>query len=318
VARNRVLVGLGLAAVAVTSALLVVLATWDRGDSGSRAQAEQRDPITATATLDPRIVLFGDTITAQVDVVVDRTVIDPDQVTVTSTFTPWTQVAKPVRSRRDAGGTTYLRTTFVLRCLTTPCVPVRPTEEVDFEPARVGYAASVGDGARRLSVDVPWPRLVVHTRVAESTDSRRDVLGAPWRADFVSLPLVSYRVSPGLLLALLLAGGILLVLVAASVGYRAIPERVPPPEPEPPPVPVASLLEQALALLEAPAATDGAEDRRRALELVADEVDRWGDVDLAHTARALAWSEDAPGGDATRAFAAQLRSRMESSNGVPV
>jgi hypothetical protein len=78
-----------------------------------------------------------------------------------------------------------------------------------------------------------------------------------------------------------------------------------------------SALEQALALLENSAAANGAESRRRALELVADEVERLGDGALANDARALAWSEHVPEGDTTKAFAARLRSRMESLNGVP-
>ncbi len=114
------------------------------------------------------------------------------------------------------------------------------------------------------------------TRGSASTEDRRDALAAPWRADLVSLPLVSYRASPGLVLALLLAGGIFLVLLAGVLVYRAIPEREPPPEPEPEPVPVATLLEQALALLEAPVSANGASERRRALELVADEVEEPG------------------------------------------
>jgi hypothetical protein len=315
--QNRLLAGVVLLVVALVSALAVVLVTRGGGDTEAEATPGQTDPIEATGTFAPRVVLFGDTLTARVDVVLDRTVLDPDHVTVTWAHTPWKLVEPPRLAREDSGSTTFLRTTYVLRCLTGPCAPVRDTEDVDFSPARVTYSAPVGESTRRLSVDVPWPQLVLHTRVGDLDSGQRDALAAPWRADLVSLPLVSYRASPGLFLGLLLIAGVLLVLTAAVLAYRAIPERVPPPEPEPPPPPVASPLEQALALLESPAAANGAQDRRRALELVADEVERLGDGELAHAARALAWSEDVPEGDVTRAFAARLRRRMESLNGVP-
>jgi hypothetical protein len=193
---------------------------------------------------------------------------------------------------------------------------VRETEEVDFDPARVSYAASVGDGARRLTADADWPPLVVHSRLAGPDENRTDALASPWRADLLSLPAVSYRVSPVLAIAVLALGGILLLGAAAVILFRLLPEREPPPEPEPEPEPVASPLEQALALLEAPA-TNGGQDRRRALELVAEEVERWGDDDLALSARTLAWSEGTPDGDETRALAARLRAHLEKTNGVP-
>ena len=158
-------------------------------------------PIAAAATLSPRVVLFGDTLTATVDVVVDRTVIDPDAVEV-----------QVVRRRLEAGGdpgahAPRLRLDRVpphhvrARCLAQPCVPVRETEEVQFDAARVSYAAPVGEGTRRLTVDAEWPPLVVHSRLAGPDENRRDVLASPWRADLLSLPAVSYRVSPWLLLA---------------------------------------------------------------------------------------------------------------------
>ena len=138
----------------------------------------------------------------------------------------------------------------------------------------------------------------------------------PLRSVARGLRLVPARVLSHLarvVLALLLIAGMLLVLAAAVLAYRAIPDARPPPEPPPAPVPpVASPLEQALALLEAPAAANGAQDRRRALELVADEVERLGDG-ARDAARALAWSEDAPEGDSTRVFA----SRATPTNGEP-
>jgi hypothetical protein len=311
---RRILFAAGLVLVAALTAVAVVLLTDGRSGSGEAAERTEIDPVAATGAFTPRVALFGDTLTARVDVVVDREFVDPEGVTVSWAPQPWALVARPVRSRRDSEGTTHLRTTYVLRCLTRPCVPVRETEELDFAPARVSYPAAVGDGTRTLSVDVTWPTLVVHSRVGQA-DDRRDVLAAPWRAELLSLPPVSYAVSPVAVLVLLLLGGTVLFALAGVLVYRAIPEREPPPEPEPEPVPVATLLEQALAYLEAPAAANGAPERRRALELVADEVEGWGEPDLARTARALAWSEHEPESELTKAFAAQLRSRMESLNG---
>jgi hypothetical protein len=304
--------------VAAAGALAVVLALGALSGREGKAPQARTDPISATATFFPRVVLFGDTLSATLDVVLDRTALDPAEVEVDWSPAPWRPVAPPAEARRDSGTTTHLRTTYVLRCLTTLCVPARDTEEVDFEPAAVGYVASVGEGRRRLTLEVPWPTLVVHPRVGSGEESgQRDALAAPWRADTVSLPAASYRVAPAFLLAVLAAAGVLLLAVAAVIAFRALPEREPPPEPEPEPEPLATPLEQALALLEAPSTTNGAHDRRRALELVAEEVERRGEDDLALRARTLAWSEDTPEGDETRALAARLRSMLEGTNGAP-
>jgi hypothetical protein len=315
--RTRIPTRLALALGAVVAALAVVLVAGLRSGADDDAPPAQRAPIAAAATLSPRIALFGDTLTATVDVVVDRTVIDPDAVEVRWSHAAWKPVGTPERTRRDSGSTAFLRTTYVLRCLAQPCVPVRETEEVQFDAARISYAAPVGEGSRRLTVDAEWPPLIVHSRLAGPDENRRDVLASPWRADLLSLPAVSYRVSPWLLLGLLVVAGTLFVAAAAVILYRLLPEREPPPEPEPEPEPVPTPLEQALALLEAPAAANGGQDRRRALELVAEEVERWGDDDLALSARTLAWSEDSPEGDETRALAARLRRHLERTNGVP-
>jgi len=314
VAPHKLLVAAGVVAAAVVAALAIVFITWDRGGTEEEASGGN-DPIAVTGTFEPRAVLFGDTLTATVDVTVDKTVVDPNEVEVKADFGNWKPVAQVRASREDSGDAAYLRTTYVLRCLTRLCVPARDTEEIEFEPAEVSYGALVGEGSQRLKVDAEWPMLTVHTRAGTDTDDRRDVLAAPWRADLLKLPVFSYRISPGMLLALLVAGGIALFVVAGILVYRAIPDRKPPPEPEPEPVPVATLLEQALAFLEAPATTNGAPERRRALELVADEVESWGDTTLATTARSLAWSEHAPESATTKAFAAELRNRMESLNG---
>jgi hypothetical protein len=309
--QTRLAARAALALVAVAAAVGVVVLATALADRKSEPPSAQVDPISATGALDKRIVLFGDTLTATLDVVVDPTVIDPEDVKVTWSHDPWTAVGPPRVEQRESGATTYVRTTYVLRCLTVACVPVREKETVELDPAEVSYAATVGSGTSRLSTDVEWPPLVVHTRISALDSGQRDALAAPWRADTVTLPAVSYRVSPGLVIALLAVVGGLLLAVAAVVSFRALPEREPPPEPEPPPPPVVSPLEQALALLESTSSTNGAQDRRRALELVAEALERWGDPDLAQTARTLAWSEAHPEGEEIQELAARLRLELE-------
>ena len=314
-APHKLLIALAVVVAAVAGGLAVVLATWDRGGAQEEPVARGNDPIAATGVFAPRAVLFGDTVTATVDVVVDKTVVDAGDVEVKADFGTWTPVAEPRSTREDSGDTAYLRTTYVLRCLTRLCVPARDTEEIEFDPAEVSYGAVVGEGARRLTVDADGRcssciRAPASARTSVATFSRHR--GVPTSSRSRCSRTGSRRVSS---LALLVVGGIALFALAGVLVYRAIPDRKPPPEPEPEPVPVATLLEQALAFLEAPASANGAPERRRALELVADEVESWGDTALATTARSLAWSEHAPESDTTKAFAAELRNRMESLNG---
>jgi len=109
------------------------------------------------------------------------------------------------------------------------------------------------------------------------------------------------------------AGG-LLVLGGGVLAYRMLPRRAPPPEPEAPPEPELTALERALAVLESPAQADGVADRRRALELIADEAAQWKDNELTQTARELAWSEDVPEEEAARALVARVRAHLEEQD----
>ena len=181
--RTRIPTRIALALAALAAAAVVVVVVGALSGPDAEPPSARTDPISATGGLDKRIVLFGDTLTATVDVVVDSTVIDPDGVRVDWSHDPWNEVLATRIARRESGAATHLRTTFTLRCLTVPCVPVRETETVEFEPAHVTYAAAVGDGSSRVSVDVPWPPLLVHTRIAGADTDQPDALAAPWRAD---------------------------------------------------------------------------------------------------------------------------------------
>jgi hypothetical protein len=278
------------------------------------ARPAQPGPIVATATLDTPVVLFGDTLVAHVDVVVDRTAVDPDSVVVVWNSTPWVGIEPPRRALKQAGSTGYVRTTYVLRCLAAVCAPARETERVYFAPARITYAEASGPQARTdLALRVPWRPLVVHSRIGDAEPATGAGVASPWRVNLTDLPAASTYVRPGFEVVGLGVIGVLLLTLAGLVLYRAWPRREPELalEPEPEPEPIASALEQALMWLER-VDDDGTSERRRALELVADEVERVGDRELALRARALAWSDTVPEVERTRDLASLLRVRLAS------
>jgi hypothetical protein len=290
---SRRLVAALLALLAAGAAVAVVLTR----DEAGRPVAGYR--LQAATALSPRILLFGDTLTARVDVTLDRRRVDPAAVQVQADFSPWQLVGDPQRTRQDGPVTTLVRTSWTLRCVIGPCVPPRSVAPLEFDPALVTYGGT--------PLEVEWPVLYVHSRLPAADLDRPDNVARPWRADLVSLPAPSYRIAPGLLLGLLLACASAFGLGGAVLAYRAVPKRRPAPEPPPEPLPPPpSVLEQALALLEDPTREDGAPDRRRALELVADELAA-RDARLARRARSLAWSEDVPPPEETRGVAARAR-----------
>lgn len=260
--------------------------------------------VEARAVLAPRMVLFGDTLTARVEVTLDRRRADPGSVRVAAEFAPWEPVVPPRREQRQAGDTVYLRITFLLRCLTSLCVPPRETAQLELSPARVTYIEAQG---RRRLLRAPWPVLVVHSRIVAADFRRPDVLARPWTADLVSLPPVSYRVDPAAAMPLLIGlAGLSGVagLAFAWLAARRAPRLAPPPQP-----PAASPLERAVAVLEGEAG-DGAAERRRALQLVAEALAERGEPEAAGRARALAWSEAAPPAGEARRLAARLRAAL--------
>ena len=316
--RDRVLLG---AAAAGLAALVVVLVVWDRVQS-SEPSAES-PAIEARTDLSPRTVLFGDTVTALVEVTLDRNRVDPDSVRVEADFAPWKRVATPERSRSDDGAKTSLRFSYVLRCLGNRCI----TNDEDlvildkaiqaFGRARVTYALLGGAAAGgRGSLQAPWPRLLVGARFSARDAQAVGSSSGGWRADLDSMPAVTYRMSPGPLSAMLLVGGALVASAGGVFAYRLRPRRTASTIPEAgPPEPVLVPLERALALLEATERVDGAADQRRALELVADALAERGNPKLASTSRALAWSRPVPAINETNGLAVEARSALSNGAG---
>lgn len=309
---RRLAIVVGLAAVAA-GVLAFVLVAGNRGGERPEAVLEtEPTELEAGVTLEPPVALFGDTVLAHVDVVLDAARVDPASVRVAASFEPFEIVGPPKRSQRVAGDSAYLRRTFVLRCLSGTCVPSGESARHEFPQARVSFTGPGADGRSTLTTPVPSVRVYSRFTALGAGTERGD---SPWEADVRSLPAVSYRISPGVLSALLLAGAALAALGGVFLGYLAWPVRVVEPEPEPepelPPPPL-SPLEQALILLEQSIRVDGAADQRRALELVAEELElaEWGDRDLARTARALAWSEGVPPIERTTQLATRVRAAL--------
>ena len=336
--RRDLLPALGLVAVALVTAVSVVLVSSLGGEEGrtSPSLAPDIDPgsaaprgggglpargIEAQAALEPRITLFGDMVVAHVDVLLDRRKVDPASVRVGTEFLPWEIVGQPVRARQDAGSTTHLRTTYTLRCTGSPCAPSNSSAALEFDPARVSYGGSAGTVGDREALRVHWPILLVYSRFAAANAEGASRVGSSstaslWRADLASFPAATYRIAPGVLLPALVVLAVLLGAAGVALALVAIPRRrkapEPEPEPEPEPVVVLTPLEQALELLEDAGRADGTEDRRRALELVAEVLDL-DHPELARAARTLAWSEDDPEVDQTSGLAVRVRGTIDTN-----
>lgn len=318
---KRALAVLALGALAAATGFLVTLLVGGRErvaalESVPSTPREFVPALQARALLSPARASFGDTLTAKVDVTLDRARVDPASVRITTDFTPWRPVGRPSELRRDGKTTTHLRTTFVLRCLASVCLPPPLGLSLRFPPAAITFerlGAKPGEVVRKRLAH--WPLLVVQTRldtgarVIPRPGGRRSAFEFPWRADLVSMPEVTYRVSSGSAQIPLLAAGGILALAGVALAWIGRPRRrrQPPPEPVRPLEPELTPLERALALLEAQVGTDGAPDRRRALELVAAELAVQGDETLAQAARRLAWSHAAPELDRTRGIAERAR-----------
>ncbi len=312
----------GLAGIAVLGAVAVVL-LWNGGSSaGPEPTVSSPSGIDAYADLGAYKVHFGDTLTAKVEVTVDRSLVDPGSIRVNTDFTPWKPTGPPDVLRRDGKSTTYLETRYTLRCLESFCTTPDETAVQRFRPARISYAARGDSAAATQTVDAAWPELLVAARYAPPSVSQ-GVRQPPtrWQADLVSLPAATYRLGPWLLVVLLLGGAVLLTGAAVAIVARTRPRSaaVATAPAAPPSGPVVTALEVALALLEDPARVNGSGDQRRALELVADGLVHRGDGTLARTARTLAWSRHVPRIEETQGVARDARKALgeESDETAP-
>jgi hypothetical protein len=292
--------------LAVAAGGLLLLAPGCGGDDDEPAVPLGRH-MAASRMITPSTHLFGDTITARVDVVVDRDHLDPDRVRLAAEFPPYELVRKMQVERRDHDRYTRLRYTITLRCLGRACLagavspgvtpaggqpPSRRAERIfHFRPAHLYYEEPGEDKPRHLK-RVWWPRLEALTRISPSEPGLTFALRTPFRTTISSMPDVTYRISPALLgVGLLLLAALLLVLPGRLTWSWLRSRRQPPPVEE---APELTPLERALVLVEQARESADGEDRRKALEVLAVELDESRRAEHADEARRLAWSLSEP------------------------
>jgi hypothetical protein len=272
--------------------------------AGSASAAGSRD-LAAATFLSPTNLLFGDHVTAELEVLADSARVDPNSVRIKTRFAPFEVVGRPQRERHEANGMVAFRFRYHLVCVTHDCLPAIQHPR-GFRLGRAVVSARRRDGT--LAVVAPsWPAMEVSTRVTAI-----DLATSNWRVRDYPFPAISYRVRPSLLGGLLDAAAALLVLGGLALLARPVLARVPRfwRKDE-----LAGLVavERALALLRRARRTGEAEEQRKALDLLALELRRRGDAELARGARRLAWSELGPAADEVDSFAGRVEQTLETS-----
>ena len=285
---------------ALAAGALVLLTVLSPDAAAASAPAR---PLMVSTSISPRPSFFGDVLTARSEVLVDANRVDPKSVRVETDFFPYTQTSAPLRSSSRSGPLVALGYRFPISCLSGDCAPGPGIRRVVL-PLLV-VRARLRDG-RATVVRARWPQIAVAPRVDESA-LRTSPLG--WRRQ-LAVPAVSYRVSPGTLLAVVLACAAALMLAAlalVAVEYarwtRLRETRAS----------ALSRLGLALALARE-SMRRNPDDRRKALALLArvlDSQDPQGDR-LASAAEKLAWSRERPDPDRMGALADEVEREVSA------
>jgi hypothetical protein len=278
--------------------------------------------IAVTTSISPDVHLFAEPVVVRVAVVVDAKQFDPDRITAQLSFDPYKLVGPVERSRRRVGDVVELAYTATLRCLDADCIaPPRSTAlgaqeggrperyTLRFPPAEIVYQHP--GGRVELLLQRKFPAVEVVSRInasqlkaASQYRFQNPLLANTYRAS-VEPPPATYRVPPRLLAAGALALAALLALFPATLAGRVVlrrwrashrPRQLSP-------------LERALLLVQwTSRQPDGEEDRRRALDALADVLEHSGALPLAEITRTSAWADAAPGPQRADELAAEARS----------
>jgi hypothetical protein len=255
------------------------------GSSATGASAEPA--LHAVASLQPAAVLFGDAVTAEIEVDYDPRTVEPSSIRIQPSFAPYIAGAAPTVQHLHAGA---VRFRYSLLCVTDGCLPAKDARMLQLHAFTVSALA----GARSLTATARWPVLRISSRLAAADLNGRIRFRHP-----TTPPSPGYRVAPGALAAGLIAGAALCALLAAALVGLQLARRAAR-------VRMLTPLELAIAYVrESAARTDP--DRRRALALLAEAVDG----ELATAADETAWSKPPP----TPAGATELADRAAHAGG---
>ncbi len=258
-----------LAAIATAAALLI--------PAGTKHHSAARAKPTLNATLVPRTHLFGQPVTATIDV--------PAGFSVKTGFAPYRVISRAVTKHGSD-----IRYRFVIDCLSSRCVGAPGEErEIRLPPATIGLP----DGKSFVGY---WPPMRQASRLAPGDLTDPELRGSLREPD--RRPAHDHRTLIGILLSVAAATA---VAAAALVGlgrlgwrpallWSEAGRRKP------------SDLDYAL-LVTGLAAGGGSDDRRAALESLAVALEQRGLADLARDARGLAWSPRPPAGESVRRLA---------------
>jgi hypothetical protein len=244
----------------------------------ARERATHGAAIATNATLQPKTALFGQRVTARLDIAFDGDQIRPDSVHPAAQFGAYS-VLEQSRRKTTVGGDVYLQYRYLLECLTTDCLAPSGGTYAEFAPVTVKYQAPGSDRTQSMQVD--WSPLRLRSRIGV-----HDFEGRAFAGPARDLPTPSYRLDP----TLLAAGAAVLAAVLFVAGLGALGSAIG----------ASSLLAAALArrrsgipaLYRALALVRQASDRRerrRALDRLAAELRRSEEHDLAIRATGLAW-----------------------------
>jgi hypothetical protein len=300
VTKQRLLIAGGIAAVALALGLVLGL----RGGGGG--VAVPREPVEGGTQLSRTGTLFADPMRASVQVIVDRTRVDPDQVGFTAHFEPFVRVGNATVSRHDTSRLTRLVYSVDLICLTNICLSKDKPEpvRVQFPPVVVFYSPKSGG---RKELRLAWTATTIGPRTTEADLNGSDPFLQPsWKATTDPLA-VSYGTSPHTLRTILfVASGLLFVLALFALVRFVTTGKLR--------FRILSPLERAVVLVErAPGDTP---EKRKALELLSHELAHSGEPELALAAKQLAWAEPTPLPTLTQPLTLDVRRVIEQrSNG---
>jgi hypothetical protein len=286
--------------VRILAAMLLVLLAAGCGGSGEEIPTLPTGSfVSASGTLSPSIHLFGDTITTELDVVVDKDRLDPGRVSVKTFFEPYEEIGETEVRRSDAGDLAHLSYRSQYRCLKRDCLTstlgtlVNPGGSAPrtfrFRPAEVRYTDPDATNPRLLRT-VRFPPVEAVTRI--NAQDVTQVYGFPFVGKFTPLPALTKRVSPTTLAVILLLLAAALLAVPTVLVVRWVRRRRQPPSPEPEPEPTP--LERAIALVEWSLARENGAERRAALDALASQLEVLDADGLADETRVAAWSPQSP------------------------